>query len=403
MEKYSSLFEIYQNPDTTVYVAREKTDDAANMPNTGEITASGTENGYCYDVISDAFIRITGADYEQMDPNTEVLRIPDTVQGMPVKEIGYFAFCRAGEHLSSLKEVVVPQSVEIIGERAFSRVFCGPNEAMSDGMTAEEKKQYRINIPENVRFIGFRAFYCSAFAVCSQSEDARVIHLPESLEFLSSQAFVAGEIQSRFLSKDTIEVDMPESLVFMSYDGFLGPSSGNLTPDIPFIKWEDVLSDDIPEAYLPLMRSAIGKGFYNAERNVVTMQDVLRKYLTENGMTVPDVIKRTHSYEAYTSEDSHYQGYRTKMEYWLDLAARNAPELLPADAPADRYGTFSLYGDVNMDKVVDVSDAVMLARYCTGSPDVNISDAGLYYADVNNDGSVTPDDALAIVKKIAGT
>ena len=411
-EKYGYLCDIYQNPDTSVYWAKEKIGDAAFMPYTGEITASGTENGYCYDVINNEFIRITGADYEQMDPNIEVLQIPDMILGMPVKEIGYQAFCRAGEHLVSLKEVVVPQSVEIIAERAFSRVFCGPKEVL-EGMTTQEKKDsgYRINIPENVRFIGYRAYFCCAFAVCNNSGDDRVIHLPESLEYISAQAFDA-EINSR-LGETTIEVDMPESLVFMSSDSFwTNIYFGDLPVEITFVKYEDVFSDDIPKEYVPLMRSVLGKGFYNAKRNIITMQDVLRTFMEENGMVVPAVIARTHTYEAYTNEDTACFGkYHTRMDFWLDLASKNAPDLLPTIVSAgntnhDAFNTSSeihIAGDVNEDGTVDISDAVIVSRFCAGVSDIIISDTGLGYADVNYDGRVTLDDAITIVKQIVGT
>lgn len=58
-------------------------------------------------------------------------------------------------------------------------------------------------------------------------------------------------------------------------------------------------------------------------------------------------------------------------------------------------------GDVNISSDVDVSDAVMLARFCTEDTEITLTDLGKANADVNGDGSITPDDVTAILRIIA--
>lgn len=58
-------------------------------------------------------------------------------------------------------------------------------------------------------------------------------------------------------------------------------------------------------------------------------------------------------------------------------------------------------GDVNNDKSVDVSDAVLLARFCAEDPGASLTSNGLKAADTNCDGGITLDDVNAILKLIA--
>ncbi|MBR5363059.1 MAG: glycoside hydrolase family 127 protein [Oscillospiraceae bacterium] len=58
-------------------------------------------------------------------------------------------------------------------------------------------------------------------------------------------------------------------------------------------------------------------------------------------------------------------------------------------------------GDVNLDGTVDVSDAVLLARFAAEDASAVITQRGLALADVNGDGQRNQDDVIAILKIIA--
>ena len=60
-----------------------------------------------------------------------------------------------------------------------------------------------------------------------------------------------------------------------------------------------------------------------------------------------------------------------------------------------------ILGDVNVDRSIDVADAVLLARYCVSDPEAKISDSGMKRADANGDGNVTAEDVTVILRKIA--
>ena len=59
------------------------------------------------------------------------------------------------------------------------------------------------------------------------------------------------------------------------------------------------------------------------------------------------------------------------------------------------------WGDADLSGEVDVSDAVLICRFAVGDS-VNVKEQGQKNADVDGDGSITADDALKIVKCIAG-
>ena len=60
-----------------------------------------------------------------------------------------------------------------------------------------------------------------------------------------------------------------------------------------------------------------------------------------------------------------------------------------------------LCGDANSDGAVDVSDAVLLARYLAEDKDAQLTATGRRSADANADDNLTSDDVIAILKTIA--
>lgn len=58
-------------------------------------------------------------------------------------------------------------------------------------------------------------------------------------------------------------------------------------------------------------------------------------------------------------------------------------------------------GDCNLDGQVDVSDAVLLARFCAEDTEAAITKEGRDLADVDDDGKITPDDTIRLLRIIA--
>lgn len=58
-------------------------------------------------------------------------------------------------------------------------------------------------------------------------------------------------------------------------------------------------------------------------------------------------------------------------------------------------------GDANLDNTLDISDAVLVARFVAEDNEADISEQGKQNADMNRDGNLTGDDVIAILRKIA--
>ena len=66
-------------------------------------------------------------------------------------------------------------------------------------------------------------------------------------------------------------------------------------------------------------------------------------------------------------------------------------------APAPSVTT----GDVNCDQKIDVSDAVLLARFLTADKNAVVTEAGIQHADVDKNGKQDSDDLTMLLRFIA--
>ena len=58
-------------------------------------------------------------------------------------------------------------------------------------------------------------------------------------------------------------------------------------------------------------------------------------------------------------------------------------------------------GDLNIDCTVDISDAVLAAKFVSGDSSAAVTDLGKQNADLNSDGDINLDDVTVILKMIA--
>lgn len=72
-----------------------------------------------------------------------------------------------------------------------------------------------------------------------------------------------------------------------------------------------------------------------------------------------------------------------------------------ASAPITGQNALAISGDVNIDCSVDVSDAVLLFRFCAEDTAANITQTAKQNADANQDGDLSADDVIVILKMIA--
>jgi hypothetical protein len=185
-------------------------------------------DGFWYVLREDGSASIVGAEQEYFK-GKEVLVIPSEIGGAAVKEIECGAFTSASIYFQDITEIVIPDSVEMIGEVAFSRAL----------LYIENGK---INLPDGVKVIG----RC-AFKECMQNlaDEFNVIHVPESVEYLGCSAFGFWEdfYNSNVDSTKNYHLDMPDSLVLMEEQCFSNPENAKhifLNGEANFLYMDDV-------------------------------------------------------------------------------------------------------------------------------------------------------------------
>ncbi len=139
-------------------------------------------------------------------------------------------------------------------------------------------------------------------------------------------------------------------------------------------------------------------------------KEQVERYLTEHA---PNCALKENHYETDYIEWSDYQitpdeSMSFAEQFALVADLYEATGIRPTlsfffDTPQLALGQNALAfsGDVTLDCAVDVSDAVLLARFCTEDSTAVITDQGKQNADVNGSGNIDLDDVTAILRKIA--
>ena len=84
------------------------------------------------------------------------------------------------------------------------------------------------------------------------------------------------------------------------------------------------------------------------------------------------------------------------------LIAVLAAVLMTAGSAVFSASGFQKYpGDANTDRQIDVSDGVLIARYCVEDVSALITEEGLANADADGDGEVNGNDTICVLKMIA--
>ena len=147
---------------------------------------------------------------------TAQVRIPATIQGMPVRVIGEWAFARSNTN-ATITSVVIPQGVTTIGRNAF----------------AGAERLASVTIPEGVTEIGREAFAATTALTA--------ITLPQSLTTLGDGAFMDGSGLRTITFPDSLTsigdmmfwgfpsaltaVTLPASIRYISASAFVGCSA----------------------------------------------------------------------------------------------------------------------------------------------------------------------------------
>ena len=404
-------------------------------------------DGFWYILDTDGTASIVGAEQEYFKGKT-VMQIPSEIGGAIVTKIEDRAFEMISGYLPDVKDIVLPDTVETIGTGAFAGALTGAD--------------CKITLSEGVKYIGRYAFYNSTQCL---ADEFLVIKIPESVEFIGAYALEVNDkvtctndpnsplVHLSGFSWETVHavLDMPESLVMfednmIDIDQLRANRGCPRTDAMKLYTYAEVNSRD-PEtrqavyeaysyAYDTVIRSR--QTIDKVEGNMVTMkpvelteeviaefQDALLNYgaplteldiqlihetvqffMTVYGGTVTQYDKVNAFCEKYDMTQQravpHYMFNGNVFLYdegnYIDMNDVSAYYAQSEPKPAE---ITTLAGDVDNNGTIDVSDAVLLARFCAEEQTVTMTAAGRANADVNSDGLVTNEDVVAIEKIIA--
>ncbi|GMO52220.1 MAG: hypothetical protein Pg6C_17680 [Treponemataceae bacterium] len=115
---------------------------------------------------------------------TAAVRIPATIQGMPVKEIGSSAFWKSG-----ITSVVIPQGVTLIGSNAFSECYNLTSVTIPDSVTEIGSGAFSssgltsVTLPKGLTKTGGRMF--------SECTKLKTVTIPEGVTVISDFMFAS--------------------------------------------------------------------------------------------------------------------------------------------------------------------------------------------------------------------
>lgn len=346
------------------------------------------ENGFWYVLREDGTASIVGADQDWVEENSPAaLQIPAEIGGVPVTMIEKNAFAYETMYNHGIREITVPDTVEIIGDGAFN--------------TAMKGDDCKLNLPQNLKYIGRLAYYGTMQYLM---DEFNVIKLPESLEYVGYRAFDknnADREHLKFYRVGEFILDMPESAVYWEVPGIeiseYGEDGVTYSEKVAGITV-------LPMPELDPNATEEEKQIYEYEAKVHeegTKRKEALKAKCEAFLDAYDIDKIPLNNYAYLPCSLSTSGLFLDNEYNIvtleDVENYYARPLAKPAAKAEAV----LAGDVNCSGAVDVSDAVLLARYCAEDRRAIITDAGMRNADANGDGAVNADDVTAITESIA--
>lgn len=294
----------------------------------------------------------------------------------PLRSIQAEAFSEC----TNLSNITLPSTLRTIGKEAFRN-----DTALSE-----------ITLPEGLTTIREDAF---------AEVPLLTIAVPSTAAAIDFSAFLsAPQLRTVTIKSRTAEITMPDqagypqrNIQIYGYSGSTAETFAN-TNHFSFV----ALNQQKPSEMMPAVRSPRTES-YDAPQSV-TFRNLkprtLYNFYDLNG-------------SSFTSGNLLYIGQGMSndsgvLTFWYrpvkdDLSAAKYARSFDASEPAiEAYQRPSdLIGDVTLDNQIDISDAVMLARFNAEDFEARIESEGIRNADCNHDGKVNGDDVLQLLRYIS--
>ena len=418
------------------------------------------ENGFWYVIQADGTASIVGADQDWVNENSpSALHIPAEIGGAKVTKIEDNAFAFAVWYNHDLMEITVPDTVEIIGDGAFHSALIGqdcklnlPQNVKYIGRMAYYGTMHLlmdefevIHLPESVEFIGKWAFEIHSDVHRRNPFGDIEEEYEKETSYKGHLAFFDIERGAKSSSGVDYILDMPDSPVYCeescSIENLLGIRDFTTYPYTAYpyryspakTYYERVYNDNEPIYYITYINDN-GKTNNSMDPDdpdarYLTLKDFLENpemaheaILSQNQLyAVGDhteilekqyqrSLKQAQKVKAFTDayDTTRISLYDTQVIAG-GVVLYNECDAVTLDDVADFYAkreakpapAANLAGDVNCSGAVDISDAVLLARFLNEDAGAIITDAGIVNADTDASGAVDAEDVIAIQRIIA--
>ena len=368
-----------------------------------------TYEGLYYNVTDTGEIEIAGC-YEYV----RKVNIPIEIDGKSVTSIGEYAFYKC----TSLTEITIPDSVTSIGEYAFRGCTSLTEITIPDSVTSIGQYAFcvctsltEITIPDSVTSIGEGVF----FGCTSLTE----ITIPDSVKYIGEEAF-----------KDCTNL---KSITFLgSKTGIKEGAFSNCDADIKFTT-EDTygqegevvsVATNVTQLTVKHKEGKIPAGAYKDGKRLkeVTLEegitliedDAFANCDNLEKIVIPKSVTGIH-YMAFTYDTKlTMYGYKdTYAERYAEMFGFPFVALDDSDTPPVTTTTTTsttettpttaapitgglVCGDINLDGRVDITDAVLLNKFCSGA--ITLDDTAKKNADCNGDGEPGSGDAVVLLQ-----
>lgn len=355
-----------------------------------ESYTEGSNDQFYYQKYADHVVITSGKTMEM-----DTLEIPESIDGVPVTEIGIYAF-----ELCTMKTLILPDSIKVIESYTFEDC---PN------LTS-------VKLPANIEYIGFHAF--------EDCEKLATVEFPDHLVKTANFTFDNTPWLEEQRKKDPLVIINDAVIDGRTCEGDVKiPSNVKYVAAGAFQRNDKITSCVIPAGVTEIASEIF---WYCANLTSVELKGsetiAFGTFGACNRLTDLKVSGKLKSIDYYSFTDNTATAtitFRGSQSAWnaVEKPAEDQflqraqmvfdenyqEEELPEDNPGENPKLEpTLLGDVNEDERVTVSDAILLARIIAEDKGAKVTDQGKLNGDVDGVSGLSPDDTTMILKYIAG-
>ena len=404
----------------------------------------GTYEGLHYNVTDTGEIEIAKCNKDA----ATVVNIPTEIDGKPVTSIGKHAFSGF-----SLTEITIPDSVASIGEYAFYGCTSLTEITIPDSVTSIGDCSFwgctsltEITLPDSVTYIGYKAFLDTPWLKIKQAENPLVIvnhilidgttctgsvSIPSGVTSIGVWAFdgcislteitipdSVTSIESTFEGCTSLtEITIPNSVTSIGYYTFSDctrltkitiPDSVTSIGGYAFKGCTSLTEITIPNSVVDIGESAFENctnltiyGYFGSAAETSAAENKI-SFVSIGGVQTTEPVATTTTELVTTTTISTSKATSTTAR---TVTPPSTAIKHQATATSENQTTTSstssesfspIYGDINLDGQVDITDVILLNRYCSGT--VSLNKNAVKNADCDGDKEVSSNDAVVLLQ-----